>query len=99
MATIVLAPYSPNHFQSIPTLEVAKTNLLSTAKGENLVKTFFKDFFVEAGMDRTLGFVMLHRHFDLEDDEKTCRLPWDLDYLEGSCSWNEGTPGLHLGFR
>ncbi|KEY64857.1 hypothetical protein S7711_03855 [Stachybotrys chartarum IBT 7711] len=76
--------YLPQHFQSLPSLEVAKDRFLDKAKGEELIKEVIKDFFVKAGMDRTFGVAMLHRHFDLADNEKL------VEYEGTSTPW-EGT--------
>lgn len=63
-----IGEYSVDHFQTLPSLEVARTNFVKL-NGDDLVKDVFKKFFVEQGMDRTFGLAMLHRHFDLEPDE------------------------------
>ncbi|KAI0435568.1 hypothetical protein F4803DRAFT_309024 [Xylaria telfairii] len=88
MAAAILAPYSQAHFQSLPTLEEAKTSFLQEAMGEELVTKFFKDFFVKEGMDRTFGLSMLHRHFDLGSSEKL------VHYQGTSIPWDGVIPGM-----
>ncbi|CAK7271225.1 hypothetical protein SEPCBS57363_004506 [Sporothrix epigloea] len=87
-AAAVLALYSHDHFQSLPTLEEAKQTFLSDAKGEALVKAFFKEIFVEEGMERTFGLAMLHRHFDLGADEKL------VEYQGTSTPWKAVAPEM-----
>ncbi|KAI0187152.1 hypothetical protein F4808DRAFT_447019 [Astrocystis sublimbata] len=88
MAAVAPAPYSHAHFQSLPTLEEAKSKFLQGAKGEDLVASFFRDFFVKEGMDRTFGLSMLHRHFDLGSSEKL------VDYQGTSTPWNGVIAGM-----
>ncbi|KAJ0163945.1 hypothetical protein CTA2_2077 [Colletotrichum tanaceti] len=83
-----LGDYSAQHFQSLPLLEVAKDNFLVKANGEEVIKNIIKDFVVKAGMDRTFGVAMIHRHFDLEDNEKM------VDYQGTSTPWLETIPGM-----
>ncbi|KAK5651099.1 hypothetical protein OQA88_13281 [Cercophora sp. LCS_1] len=64
VASPVVAPYSHDHFQSLPMMGDARDRFLAS-DGEALVANFIKPFFVAKGMDRTLGLAMMHRHFDL----------------------------------
>jgi hypothetical protein len=84
----VLGDYSHDHFQSLPTLEHAKANFLVNGKGEEYISNVIKPFFVAAGMDRVFGVAMLHRHFDLEADEKL------VDYQGTSTPWKESVTGM-----
>jgi hypothetical protein len=47
-----------------------------------------KDFFVNAGMDRTFGLSMVHRHFDLMPDQKL------VEYNGTSTPWTAGISGM-----
>ncbi|GMG10430.1 unnamed protein product [Aspergillus oryzae] len=78
-----IGEYSVDHFQTLPSLEVARTNFVKL-NGDDLVKDVFKKFFVEQGMDRTFGLAMLHRHFDLEPGEML------VDYQGKSVPWSAG---------
>ncbi|KAJ5394741.1 hypothetical protein N7509_006528 [Penicillium cosmopolitanum] len=78
-----IGEYSVDHFQTLPSLEVARTNFMEL-NGDDLVKDVFKKFFIEQSMDRTFGLAMLHRHFDLEPDEML------VDYEGTSVPWKSG---------
>nr|QOD95034.1 HhpV [Paecilomyces variotii] len=78
-----IGEYSVDHFQNLPSLEIARTNFMKL-NGDDLVKDVFKKFFIEQGMDRTFGLAMLHRHFDLEPGEML------VDYEGTSVPWNAG---------
>ncbi|KAE9566761.1 hypothetical protein CGMCC3_g17072 [Colletotrichum fructicola] len=80
--------YSHQHFQDLPTLEYAKAKFLGEAKGEEVIATTIKNFFVESGMDRTFGVAMLHRHFDLDPNEKL------VEYRGTSTPWAATVPGM-----
>lgn len=62
---VAVAPYSQEHFKSLPSLNEALTNF-HEKDGNKLVDEIFKDLFVKNGMDRVFGLSMPHRHFDVE---------------------------------
>ncbi|KAF2844423.1 hypothetical protein T440DRAFT_327514 [Plenodomus tracheiphilus IPT5] len=82
---VAIAPYSQNHFQSLPSLNDARDKFLEL-DGDGLVKNVFHDFFINNGMERTFGLAMPHRHFDI--------LPGQVmvNYNGTSTAWN-ATPG------
>jgi hypothetical protein len=86
---VVVAPYSQNHFQSLPSLNGARDRFLKL-NGDRLVEDLFTKFFVDNGMDRTFGLAMPHRHFDI--------LPGQMmvSYNGTSTPWNASLgPGMH----
>lgn len=88
VSTPILGDYSPKHFQSLPTLEAAKDNFLVKARGEEVVTDIIRNFFVKEGMERMFGLAMLHRHFDLEGNERL------VDYQGTSTPWQAALPGM-----
>lgn len=84
----LLGDYSPAHFQSLPTLETAKDNFLVRAKGNEVATETIREFFVNEGMERTFGLAMLHRHFDLEANERL------VDYQGTSTPWQATVTGM-----
>ncbi len=87
MAAAAVASYSHDLFQRLPTLEDAKTNF-AKVNGQDLVENFFRTLFVKARMDRVFGLTMLHRHFDLPDNEKM------VEYGGTSTPWAATIPGM-----
>lgn len=82
---VAIAPYSRNHFQSLPNLNAARDDFLKL-DGDKLVKDVFHEFFVNNGMDRTFRLAMLHRHFDILHGQVM------VNYNGTSTAWN-ATPG------
>lgn len=62
---ITVAPFSHEHFQSLPPLNAAVENY-HNLDGPKLVQGVFKEFFVKHGMEYTFGLALPHRHFDLK---------------------------------
>lgn len=77
-----VATYSHDHFHSLPTIKDAHDRFINI-NGQDHIE-WFKNFFVEEGMDRTFGLAMIHRHFDLERDEKL------VEYRGTSTPWSGG---------
>ncbi|CEJ81040.1 hypothetical protein VHEMI01192 [[Torrubiella] hemipterigena] len=83
----VLAPYSHEHFQSLPTVKDAHDSFI-LLDGQNHVE-WFKDFFVKYGMERRFGLAMMHRHFDLAPGERL------VEYLGTSTPWSGSSVGMN----
>jgi hypothetical protein len=82
----VAVDYSSNHFDSLPSLDDALQNFRTL--DIDAVMSSVKGLFVESGMERTFGLVMLHRHFDIGPEQKMVNYngtstPWDAIYGEG----------------
>lgn len=85
--TDILAPYSHEHFHSLPTVKDAHVNF-EVLDGQSHVE-WFKDFFVEHGMERRFGLAMMHRHFDLAPSERL------VEYLGTSTPWTGSSSGMN----
>lgn len=75
-----VSEYSVEHFQGLPTLEAARAKFIAL-RGDELVRTVFRDFFLEHGMEYKFGLSMLHRHFNLSPGEML------VDYGGTSVPW------------
>lgn len=82
---VVIAPYSHDHFQSLPDLSVAR-NTFAQLDGKLLVDEVFRPFFIQCGMDRTFKLAMQHRHFDILPRQKM------VSYNNTTTAW-DATPG------
>ncbi len=80
-----VAGYSPNHFQSLPSLNSARDNLLKL-NCDKVIKDIFKEFFITNDMDRIFKLAMPHRHFDIFPEQII------INYNGTSTAWN-ATPG------
>ncbi|KFA80609.1 hypothetical protein S40288_10004 [Stachybotrys chartarum IBT 40288] len=85
MATVI-ANYSSDHFNALPDIKTAHSRFV-TEKGLDHVESL-KDFFLNNGMDRQFGLIMVHRHFDLEPAEKL------VEYRGTSTPWSCELSGL-----
>src|ERR1700722_10973256 len=52
-------------------------------------KTSFRELFLDYNMDRTFGLILLHRHFDLNENERLVEyngtsVPWRLSNISGN---------------
>ncbi|KAF3481525.1 uncharacterized protein GIQ15_04284 [Arthroderma uncinatum] len=84
---MLVGDYMPGHFQALPTLEAARAKFRAI-NGDELVKGVFRPFFVDGGMEKRLGLTILHRHFDLNADERLVdyngtSLPWPAAPTQG----------------
>ncbi|KAM5477015.1 hypothetical protein MauCBS54593_000286 [Microsporum audouinii] len=84
---MLVGDYMPGHFQALPTLEAARAKFKSI-NGDELVKNVFRPFFIDGGMEKRLGLAILHRHFDLNVDERLVdyngtSLPWPAARAQG----------------
>ncbi|EFE37717.1 hypothetical protein TRV_07632, partial [Trichophyton verrucosum HKI 0517] len=78
---IHIPAFSPQASQNaLPTLEAARAKFKSI-NGDELVNNVFRPFFVDGGMEKRLGLAILHRHFDLNVDERL------VDYNGTSLPW------------
>lgn len=75
-----LESYDHNEYQTLPSISdaVAKFDAIN---GDNLVSTAFRELFLNYKMDRIFGLILLHRHFDLEQNERLVEyggtsVPW-----------------------
>ncbi|OAQ98534.1 hypothetical protein LLEC1_02773 [Akanthomyces lecanii] len=84
--TEILAPYSHEHFHSLPTVKDAH-DAFKVLDGQSHVE-WFKNFFVEHGMERKFGLAMMHRHFDMDPSEKL------VEYLGTSTPWAGSVAGM-----
>ena len=81
VAVTAITDYSHDHFHALPTLDVARSNF-EAKNGSELIQSTIREFFVEEMMDRTFGLALLHRHFDLGQDEKL------VEYGSSSSPWS-----------
>lgn len=84
---VQIGPYSNEYFQSLPNLTYAR-DMFQNVDGNELVKTTFKDLFVQHKMDRVFGLTLLHRHFDIPVDQLLVEYngtstPWNTDAGNG----------------
>lgn len=80
-----LDSYDPDSFNALPELASAGARFKAVG-AEALVGSDFRDLFIEHKMDRTYGLILLHRHFDLSNDERLVEyrgtsVPWQHDEL------------------
>ncbi|KAF2179622.1 hypothetical protein K469DRAFT_798258 [Zopfia rhizophila CBS 207.26] len=98
ISQLIKSTPSSDHFQSLPPLEEAHSRFISQS-GDDLVANVFRPFFLEHGVERRFGLLMLHRHFKLQLGEKLvhygpCATPWkEID------SMPEATPIVWGVFR
>lgn len=77
--------YDPNSFNNLPLIRQAAARF-TDINGEHVVSTTFRDLFVRHKMDRTFGLALLHRHFELDVDERLVEyrgtsVPWAVNQL------------------
>lgn len=65
---MTIGKYSIEHFQGLPSLEIAHTKF-TKLNSDRLVKELFKNFFTEQGIDYKFGLAILYRHFNLKPSE------------------------------
>lgn len=75
-------PYNPSSYNMLPQLHDAEQNFHS-AGADSLVPNEIRQCFIDNKMDTTFGLALLHRHFDLADNERLVEYngtstPWDL---------------------
>jgi hypothetical protein len=80
-----LDSYNPEAFNKLPSISdaVAKFDALD---GDTLVSTSFRELFLRHNMDRTFGLILLHRHFELDLNERLVSygdtsVPWQLSKI------------------
>ncbi|RPA78099.1 hypothetical protein BJ508DRAFT_370434 [Ascobolus immersus RN42] len=66
--TSIHTAYSPTTYSAIPILSTACANFKTNNAASHIYSTF-RTLFTSHSMDRTFGLILLHRHFDLADDE------------------------------
>lgn len=66
---MTIGDYQLQHYLGLPTLEEARERFQEIS-GDSIVSNIFRPFFVEHGMDKRFGAVILHQHFDLNAGEK-----------------------------
>ncbi|KAJ9602595.1 hypothetical protein H2200_012788 [Cladophialophora chaetospira] len=80
MATSATAPYSSKIFNSLEDLFPA-TAKFEALKGSEWLHDVGKALLKEHGMNTTFGFILLHRHFDIDEDQilvefNNVTVPW-----------------------
>ncbi|KAI9769972.1 MAG: hypothetical protein M1840_003683 [Geoglossum simile] len=72
-------------FNKLPSISdaVAKFDAID---GDSLVSTSFRELFLRYNMDRTFGLILLHRHFELDQNERLVSygdtsVPWRLSKI------------------
>ncbi|KAH0542351.1 hypothetical protein FGG08_003289 [Glutinoglossum americanum] len=80
-----LNSYDPEAFNKLPSISdaVAKFDAID---GDSLVSTSFRELFLRHNMDRTFGLILLHRHFELDQNERLVSygdtsVPWQLSKI------------------
>jgi hypothetical protein len=80
-----LDPYDPEAFNKLPSISDAVTKF-DAIDGDSLVSTSFRELFLRYNMDRTFGLILLHRHFELDQNERLVSygdtsVPWRLSKI------------------
>ncbi|KAF2276696.1 uncharacterized protein EI97DRAFT_318852 [Westerdykella ornata] len=88
MAAASVASYFSDHLQRLPMLQDARDGFLKVA-GDMLVADVLKDFFVNAGMDRTFGLSIAHPPLRSDAQSKAGRVQRYLNPL-----WTAGISGM-----
>ena len=78
----VLGEYSSEHFNALLPLDDA-LDPYRRAGGDAFVQDVFRKFFVQAGMDKTFGLALMHRHFPIDLNQKL------VEYNGTSTAWIE----------
>ncbi|KAI6352284.1 hypothetical protein MCOR25_009465 [Pyricularia grisea] len=78
---VAVQNYSVANYNAIPDLHVAK-HRFEEIGGEKLVEETFLELFRRHGVDKTFGLSMVHRHFELNGEERLVEfrgtaVPWE----------------------
>ena len=79
--SMALDPYSVDVFNTLPDLQSAQADLLAHG-GKEMVYRHFKPLIKKYMLQENIGIGLLHRHFELNDDEKlvefnSISMPWE----------------------
>jgi hypothetical protein len=79
------AHHDPDCFNKLP-LSGESEAKFTAINGDNLVSTIFPNLLTAHKMDRTFGVTLLHRHFELDPDERLVEyrgtsIPWVTNKL------------------
>ena len=79
--TLPILPYAVEHYNSLPELHVAKEQFEST-QASDILFTDIGQAFLKHHVENTLGIILLHNHFLLEQHEMlvsvdSVAVPWD----------------------
>lgn len=80
-----LKDYDHDIFHSLRSIAMARAHFKSIG-AERLIGSEFKNLFCEYKMDRTYGLMLLHRHFNINSDERLVEyggttVPWQKHEL------------------
>jgi len=83
-----LESYDPETYQRLPSISDAVVKF-DSIDGDSLISTTVQALFLSHKMDRTFGLILLHRHFDLDENERLVEyggtsVPWRLSKSSGN---------------
>src|SRR5271154_7613335 len=88
MATLVLQPYSSSAFNTLPSLHDADAEF-KERNAAAIMNSVLAGIFTKHNVDGLLGVQLLHRHFNLGNDERL------VDVGGASAPWsNDGSEAL-----
>lgn len=61
--------YAPSTYNDLPTLSNAGM-AFEEKNGEDLITNQFRALFLQYNMERIFGLILLHRHFELSEEER-----------------------------
>lgn len=82
--TTMAARYRPSDYNGLPDLNKAG-DMFDSKDGEAFVANQFRNLFLLHNVDRVFGLTLLHRHFDIDPEERLTEYPGtSVPWLENS---------------